>query len=271
MAITTIWRGSRNGRWPMATTRPVADLERARQQARVLAQDAQRPAIDPTVSAWVMANAGTGKTKVLTDRLLRLLLHGTPPSKILCLTFTKAAAAEMRNRLAASLGLWSRLDDDKLNAELQQITSGPVSQNMRLRARSLFARVLDEPGGIYILTLHAFCQAVLQRFPLEARVPPHFQVLDEGQARELLLTARDEVLERAEQDERLGEALRKVAARVDGQRFNELLEAVLQRRAAMQEGLIKSGGRERYLARIAQMFGLKKGESEADIRAVMAM
>src|SRR5690606_22680681 len=137
-----------------------------------------RPAIDPQISAWVTANAGTGKTKVLTDRLLRLLLSGTPPSKILCLTFTKAAAAEMRNRLSDALGKWSRLDDQALSAELSQIVPSGATSDMLGRARSLFARVLDEPGGIYIVTLHAFCQAVLQRFPLEARVPPHFQVLD---------------------------------------------------------------------------------------------
>ena len=193
-----------------------ADIAARQQRARDQAAAAQRPAIDPQVSAWVSASAGTGKTKVLTDRLLRLLLSGTPPSKILCLTFTKAAAAEMRNRLSDALGKWSRLDDEALRAELRKIVPATITTDALTRARSLFARVLDEPGGIYILTLHAFCQAVLQRFPLEARVPPHFEVLDEAQAAELLLEARDEVLERAEKDKDLAEALRVVAARVDG-------------------------------------------------------
>lgn len=252
----------------MATTD--ADIASARAKAQRAAHDIQRLAIDPTGSAWVMANAGTGKTKVLTDRLLRLLLHGTAPSKILCLTFTKAAAAEMRNRLSDSLGRWSRLDDAELRQDLQEIAVGHIGGDMLARARSLFARVLDAPGGIYILTLHAFCQAVLQRFPLEAGVPPHFQVLDEGQARELLLGARDQVLECAATDQGLKEALRKVAGRVDGPRFNELLESVLQRRAAMQEGMVKAGGRERYLGRIARLFGARPGETDAGLRGEMA-
>ena len=230
---------------------------------------AQRPAIDPAASAWVMANAGTGKTKVLTDRLLRLLLAGTPPSKILCLTFTKAAAAEMRNRLSAALGLWSRLDDAALREELKKIAAGFVSRDMLARARALFARVLEEPGGIYILTLHAFCQAVLQRFPLEARVPPHFQVLDEAQAADLLAAARDRVLDRAESEAALGAALAVVAGRVDGERFGELLREVLQRRGMLAAAIARAGGQARYLAAVAKRFGVKPGETEASVHAEM--
>ncbi len=240
-----------------------------RQKERERAHAAQRPAIDPQVSAWVTANAGTGKTKVLTDRLLRLLLSGTPPSKILCLTFTKAAAAEMRNRLSDALGKWSRLDDQALSIELKQIVPSVVTSDMLGRARSLFARVLDEPGGIYIVTLHAFCQAVLQRFPLEARVPPHFQVLDEAQAADLLNAARDHVLERAEKDDDLAEALRVVAGRVDSGRFGDLLQDVLAKRGALQTAIAAAGNSTRYLARLARHFGLKPGQTEASITAEM--
>ncbi len=253
----------------MAKTDATADIAGKQQRARAQAGAAQRPAIDPQVSAWVTANAGTGKTKVLTDRLLRLLLSGTPPSKILCLTFTKAAAAEMRNRLAEALGKWSRLDDEALKAELRQIVPATITGDALARARGLFARVLDEPGGIYILTLHAFCQAVLQRFPLEARVPPHFQVLDEAQAADLLLAARDQVLESAERDRELAEALRLVAARVDGGRFGDLLQAVLARRTALQAAIARAGGRHRYLGRLAQQFGVKPGQIEATVLAEM--
>ncbi|MGE0153106.1 MAG: double-strand break repair helicase AddA [Reyranellaceae bacterium] len=244
-------------------------MARRQQRERERAGAAQRPAIDPQVSAWVTANAGTGKTKVLTDRLLRLLLSGTPPSKILCLTFTKAAAAEMRNRLAAALGRWSRLDEAALRVELGKIVPAAITRDALARARGLFARVLDEPGGIYIVTLHAFCQAVLQRFPLEAQVPPHFQVLDEAQAADLLLAARDQVLERAETEPALAQALRVVAARVDGTRFADLLQAVLSRRTALQAVLAQPGGERQYLARLAKLFGLKPGESEAAILAEM--
>ena len=251
----------------MATSEAMSEIARQQAEERERANAAQRPAIDPEVSAWVVANAGTGKTKVLTDRLLRLLLSGTAPSKILCLTFTKAAAAEMRNRLSASLGLWSRLDEAALRAELKKIAVPFVSRAMLARARGLFAQVLDEPGGIYIVTLHAFCQAVLQRFPLEARVPPHFQVLDDAMAADLLVAARDAVLERAESDAELGEALGIVAARADGRRFGELLQAVLTRRSALRAAIVRVGGESAYLAGLARRFGVKPGERDADIHA----
>src|SRR5215831_15488638 len=134
----------------------------------------QRRATAPAHSSWVEANAGTGKTKVLTDRVTRLLLAGTRPERVLCLTFTKAAAAEMRNRLASQLGRWALAGDAALDQEVEQLIDRPVDTALRLTARRLFARVLDAPGGINILTIHAFCQALLKRFPLEAGVAPGF-------------------------------------------------------------------------------------------------
>src|SRR5689334_10526025 len=130
-----------------------------------LAGAAQRRATTPDRSAWVEANAGTGKTKVLTDRVTRLLLAGVLPERILCLTFTKAAAAEMRNRLAAQLGRWAMADDIILDRAIEELIDEPAEPPQRLIARRLFARVLDAPGGINILTIHAFCQALLKRFP----------------------------------------------------------------------------------------------------------
>ena len=137
-----------------------------------LASDAQQRATTPGHSAWVEANAGTGKTKVLTDRVTRLLLDSVKPERILCLTFTKAAAAEMRNRLATQLGRWALADQAKLDEEVAQLIDRPPNAAERVAARRLFARVLDAPGGINILTIHAFCQALLKRFPLEAGVAP---------------------------------------------------------------------------------------------------
>ena len=140
----------------------------------------QREASDPAVSAWVSANAGSGKTFVLAQRVIRLLLGGTDPAKILCLTFTKAAAAEMRNRLATQLGRWALAAQAKLDQEVEQLIDRPPNPAERIAARRLFARVLDAPGGINIRTMHAFCQALLKRFPLEAGVAPGFEVLDEA-------------------------------------------------------------------------------------------
>src|SRR5689334_22719587 len=149
----------------------------------------QRRATTPGHSAWVEANAGTGKTKVLTDRVTRLLLDRVKPERILCLTFTKAAAAEMRNRLAGQLGRWAMMTDAKLDEEIEKLIDRTPEAVERVVARRLFARVLDAPGGINILTIHAFCQALLKRFPLEAGVAPGFDVLDEADARTLLRQA----------------------------------------------------------------------------------
>ena len=146
----------------------------------------QRKATSPAQSAWVEANAGTGKTKVLTDRVTRLLLAGVKPERILCLTFTKAAAAEMRNRLAAQLGRWALAEEAELDQEIAKLIDRAPEAEERVIARRLFARVLDAPGGINILTIHAFCQALLKRFPLEAGVAPGFEVLDEGEAGTIL-------------------------------------------------------------------------------------
>src|SRR3954470_15362237 len=161
----------------------------------LLAGDAQRRATTPGHSAWVEANAGTGKTKVLTDRVTRLLLDRVKPERILCLTFTKAAAAEMRNRLAGQLGRWAMAEDATLDEAIEKLIDRRPMPEDRIVARRLFARVLDAPGGINILTIHAFCQALLKRFPLEAGVAPGFEILDEADAQALLRAAQDEQMQ----------------------------------------------------------------------------
>ena len=152
----------------------------------------QRKAAEPRDSVWVAASAGTGKTTVLTDRFLRLLLAGCPAERLLCLTFTKAAAAEMANRIAERLALWATMEEGRLAKTLESLLSRPSSDEERELARSLFARVLDTPGGLRIMTIHAFCQALLRRFPLEAGIAPHFELLDDRGSEELLAEARDE-------------------------------------------------------------------------------
>jgi len=120
----------------------------------------QRSAADPAQSAWVAANAGSGKTRVLVDRVTRLLLMGTRPSGILCLTFTKAAAAEMQLRLTDRLGKWTMLNDATLKAELFELLGRPVTESDMDAARRLFARTLESPGGLRLQTVHAFCEAL---------------------------------------------------------------------------------------------------------------
>ena len=194
------------------------------------AGEKQRLATRPEQSAWVVANAGTGKTKVLTDRVTRLLLAEVKPERILCLTFTKAAAAEMRNRLASRLGIWAMADEATLDKEIAKLIDRPPEPAERTIARRLFARVLDAPGGINILTIHAFCQALLKRFPLEAGVAPGFEVLDEADAAALLRQAQDEQVEALARDDApaaLRDALAAVANKVSITEYAELMGKLL--------------------------------------------
>ncbi len=154
----------------------------------------QREASNPRGSVWVTANAGSGKTYVLTARVLRLLLSGTKPEEILCLTYTKAAAAEMRGRVAERLAQWALLPDDKLRADLAELEGAAPTPGMLLRARSLFAHALETPGGLKIQTIHAFCEAVLHRFPKEAGVPFDFAVIEDFERDAMLMEAREKVL-----------------------------------------------------------------------------
>ena len=153
----------------------------------------QVAAADPIAAAWVSANAGSGKTRVLTNRVARLLLNGTPPHRVLCLTFTKAAAANMQNRLVERLGEWSMLPDNLLRERLLDLGEQPESLDAAklASARTLFAQALETPGGLKMQTIHAFSTTLLRRFPLEAGVSPQFSSIDDRAARRL----RFEILE----------------------------------------------------------------------------
>ena len=157
------------------------------------ATQAQIAAAWPVRSAWVSANAGSGKTRVLTNRVARLLLQGTAPGRILCLTFTKAAAAEMQNRLFKQLGEWAMMPDAPLRVALAALGEENLPEAQLLRARSLFARALETPGGLKIQTIHAFCESLLHRFPLEAQVSPDFELLDDRAAKALREDVLDEM------------------------------------------------------------------------------
>ncbi|MGR3806065.1 double-strand break repair helicase AddA [Marinibacterium profundimaris] len=157
--------------------------------ARDAASERQVQAARPDASTWLSANAGSGKTRVLTDRVARLLLSGVEPQHILCLTYTKAAASEMQNRLFRRLGEWAMLEDAALRRELAVLgadAAGDLGQ-----ARTLFARAIETPGGLKIQTIHSFCAALLRRFPLEAGVSPNFAEMEDRSA-ELL---RAEIVE----------------------------------------------------------------------------
>jgi ATP-dependent helicase/nuclease subunit A len=160
-------------------------------------QGAQASAVDPNVHASVSASAGTGKTQVLTGRVFRLLLSGVNPEAILCLTFTKAGAAEMANRIGERLAAWVRMRDADLRKELYALgeNTGPAKLE---RARRLFAKVLEAPGGLRIQTIHSFAQALLAAFPSEAGIMPGLKPIEGRAEQELARTALANLLADAE-------------------------------------------------------------------------
>ncbi len=190
----------------------------------------QARATMPDLTAWVGASAGTGKTHVLTARVLRLMLTGSSPGSLLCLTFTKAAAAEMKTRIFKELGTWVRLNDQDLREEVLRRTGEKLDEGGLKKARQLFAEVLELPGGLQILTFHSFCQSLLGRFPLEAALEPGFEALDETAAKSLMRRARDLMLDDSRPagkqslgHEGLRSALVKVATKVTEGTFDELV------------------------------------------------
>ncbi len=202
------------------------------------ATDVQRRASDPAVSAWVSANAGSGKTYVLVNRVIRLLRSGCRPDQILCLTFTKAAAAEMSNRLFRVLGEWTTLDSDELARRLESVEGRrPADEDDLKEARKLFASAVETPGGLKIQTIHAFCESVLQRFPLEAGVPPGFTILDERAARERLADIRDRMLVAARSGGALGEAFARLEDNIAESGLDSLLKEALLNRTDLVRAL----------------------------------
>ena len=227
----------------------------------------QAEASDPGRSAWVSANAGSGKTHVLTQRVMRLLLAGARPSAILCLTYTKAAASEMSNRVFLRLSEWATVGDDELRRRITEM-EGREPDSFRLaEARRLFARALETPGGLKIQTIHAFCEALLHQFPLEANVAGHFSVLDDRAAAALLADARRSLLTATtdEDDAELAEAFAAVLTLADDTGLESLLESIVANRNTIRRffrDADRAGGVEPALRRA---IGLRDGETRADI------
>ncbi len=185
-------------------------------------------AADPGRSTWLSANAGSGKTRVLTDRVARLLLGGVEPQHILCLTYTKAAASEMQNRLFKRLGAWAMLDNAPLESALLDLgIKQALDETSLRRARTLFARAIETPGGLKIQTIHSFCGTLLRRFPLEAGVSPQFTEI-EDRASDLL---RAEIIE-GMADGQDAELISNLARLYNGEDFVGLTREILNERAS---------------------------------------
>jgi ATP-dependent helicase/nuclease subunit A len=232
---------------------------------------AQRRASSPDRSAWVAANAGSGKTHVLTERVIRLMLAGSEPSRLICLTFTKAAAATMSNRVFARLAGWATASDADLDDDLARLEGRPATAATRLRARRLFAAAIETPGGLKIQTIHAFCEAVLHRFPLEAELAGGFEVLDDLTGAELAGRARDQVLARAGADGGgpLGRALATAMAALGEARISAALDTFLAARGWLADLVAAHGDLEMAIRRLGDRLSLEPGDDVAALEARM--
>jgi len=231
-------------------------------------RDSQARAADPRHSVWVSANAGAGKTHVLAQRVVRLLLDGTDPSRLLCLTYTRAAAANMSNRVFATLAQWSMLDDADLAKAIDELDSGSARPGRLQQARRLFARALETPGGLKIQTIHAFCEAVLQQFPLEANIPAHFELLDPTMEETLFGEARREMLTGATGEApALAEAFADVLSRGGEAGLDALMKEIVGKRDRLRLLLDHGGGASGATDALREQAGLAAGDMAESIAA----
>ncbi len=227
----------------------------------------QAKASDPRNSVWVSANAGSGKTHVLSQRVTRLLLEGTDPSKILCLTYTRAAAANMANRVFGNLARWAMLDDQALTAEIETIEGSRPARAKLARARRLFATALETPGGLKIQTIHAFCEALLHQFPLEANIAGHFEMLDQQMEAALVGEARRDMISGAAGGENLelAEAFATVLERGGEFGLDNLLAEIVQKRDRLRRFIEQVVSPGEPFVDLFEEFGFEPGETAASI------
>jgi len=231
----------------MRTAADIPDIVRQR----------QTDVSNPHVSAWVAANAGSGKTHVLAQRVINLLLKEVEPEKILCITFTKAAAANMARRVFDTLGAWTKLDDEALDKAItgSGIATGAATRTL---ARRLFARALETPGGLKVQTIHAFCTQLLHQFPFEANVAARFAVLDDAEQTQLLekLTL-DVLLQGAEaSDSPLGRALAVAMTAGADQTFREVVRGAIAQADTIRRWNEKSGGTDQGFDALSTVLGV---------------
>ena len=223
----------------------------------------QAKAANPDWSIWVEANAGSGKTHVLTQRVLRLLLANVAPQSILCLTYTKAAAAEMRRRVSKLLAEWATATPAELEDKLRLVLPGGVTDAVRTLARTLFAKALETPGGLKIVTIHAFCESVLHRFPLEAGVPFDFSVIEDDERAGMILSARETVLAAGLKDGAHADAVETLFGLLSDHSIAEAIDAALSDGRKLKKVL---ADRPAAKARLRQLVGAG-AESLAELQA----
>src|SRR4051794_935743 len=255
------------GGWPgagrmVAAPRPIPGDVRAK-QAR---------ASDPASSAFVSANAGSGKTHVLVQRVIRLLLEGVAPEKILCITFTKAAAANMAERVFSTLGRWVTLNDAALDADIVEAGILRSDQRLRMAARKLFADALETPGGLKVQTIHALCTRLLQQFPFEANVPARFAVMDERDQNEMMERANLDVLLEAarDPDSDAGRALNTAMASAADVTFKDVVREACLSRDHFVSWTGRAGSIKAAVAEVTAALGISPGDTIEDVeRAIV--
>jgi len=232
----------------------------------------QARASDPASSAFVSANAGSGKTHVLVQRVIRLLLENVPPEKILCVTFTKAAAANMAERVFSTLGHWVTLDDAALDNAIIEVGIARPNPRLRATARKLFASALETPGGLKVQTIHALCTRLLQQFPFEANVPARFAVLDERDQNEMMERANLKVLLDASRDpdSATGKALNIAMASAADVTFKEVVREACLSRDHFVAWTDAAGSADIATAQMSAALGVAAGDRIEDIeRAIV--
>jgi ATP-dependent helicase/nuclease subunit A len=230
-------------------------------------RELQRAVANPEVSAWVAANAGSGKTHVLAQRVINLLLKGVQPEKILCITFTKAAAANMAKRVFDTLAEWTTLDDGALDAAIRARSAIEPDAARRALARRLFARALETPGGLKVQTIHAFCTQLLHQFPFEANVAARFDVLDETKQTQLLERLTLDVLLAGARapDSPIGRALDMALTAASDFTFREAVRTAIAAREAVARSVIEAGSIEAAISAMSRRLGLDPAESRDSV------
>ena len=230
-------------------------------------RDAQQRASNPLSSSFVSANAGSGKTHVLVQRVIRLLLDDVKPEKILCLTFTKAAAANMAERVFTTLGHWVTLGDDALDDAIRGVGIPHPSLKLRKAARELFARALETPGGLKVQTIHALCTRLLQQFPFEANVPARFAVLDDRDQNDMMERANLKVFLDASRapDNPIGRALQTAMANAADVTFKDVVREACLSRDHFMAWADANGSAEAAAAQMASVLGVNAGDRIEDV------
>src|ERR1700748_133260 len=235
-------------------------------------RDKQASASNPRASSFVSANAGSGKTHVLVQRVIRLLLSGVPPEKILCITFTRAAAANMAERVFTTLGHWVTLDDDALDAAISDAGIANPDRRLRKVARELFAKALETPGGLKVQTIHALCTRLLQQFPFEANVPARFAVLDERDQTDMMERANLKVFLEASSapESTLGRALLTAMANAADVTFKDVVREACLARDHFMAWTDGTGSAEAAAAPVSAALGIDTHDTiEAVERAIV--